>query len=103
MDFIICCDRSYDSSSNAGGWGMIIFDALGLFYYSNKGYFSECSNAKEAELESPQHFIIYASANKISNMLLVSDCLNIVNFIKGKKDCTLWNYQLATHLSCAIL
>lgn len=59
---------------------MIIFNALGLLYYSNKGILiSECSNAKSAELESTHHAIIYAPTKKISNMLFVADCLNVVN------------------------
>lgn len=80
---------------------------LGLLICSDFGYICGCPNAEAAELEGSRHALSFASTRNLSNVVFVYDCINVLDFIKGKKDCILWtNYQLALisrNVFCSLL
>lgn len=68
----------------------------------NNGFIAGCEDAEAAELEVLLQALLYATNRKLSNIIFVSNCLRIVNFIKGNDSCILWmNYHLAQ--KCPIL
>lgn len=95
-NFIIFSDGGYDLCSCNAGWGVAIFNSLFYLIHTDNGFISGCPNAEAAELEDMNKALSFATKKKLSNVLFVSGCQNVVKFLKGKTDCILGtNYQLA--------
>lgn len=83
-NYLVCFDGSFNSDLDRGGWGFIIFDNSGCVKFSNHGHLAQCQNAEAAELESFHQALQAVSRGKLTNVVFISDCLNVVNFIKKK-------------------
>lgn len=84
INSLVCFDGSFNSDLDRGGWGFIIFDNSGCVKFSNHGHLAQCQNAEVAELESFHQALQAVSRGKLTNVVFISDCLNVVNFIKKK-------------------
>lgn len=65
-------------------------------------YIAGCEDGEVAKLEALRHVLLFATARKLSNVLFVSDCINVVKFIEGNNECILWTNFLLV-LKCRIL
>lgn len=95
-------DGRFQPLSLHAGWEIVVYSSCGHLCAANNGYIAECEDGEVAKLEALRHVLLFATARKLSNVLFVSDCINVVKFIEGNNECILsTNFLLV--LKCRIL
>lgn len=65
------------------GWGYV---SNGYVFLTNCGSFSGCKGLEKEELRGLLQALSYAQQAKLSNILILMDCLTLVNFTSSKSD-----------------
>lgn len=99
FNFYICIKGSFIYANDMAGWDYVTYDSHGYAYLTNCGSFSGCKGLLKVEELRP---LLQARSNaqqaKLSNILILMDCLTLVNFMSSKSD-----YILQYNISLVVL
>ena len=83
---LVNVDAAIFSQSARAGFGVVICDHRGRVLAGNRGYFERIQIPEVAEAMALRQALILANNLNIPNIMVASDCLSLINKVKGLVD-----------------